>query len=81
MNPWSAEHWNLTAQGQYVVKHGLEAAHKKAIEAGTTLNGKPKVSEEAQQVIIKNFILTKRIGSTGGGIVGAGSSGSGPPEG
>lgn len=33
-NPWSQEHWNLTAQGAYVKKYGVEYAAKKAKAAG-----------------------------------------------
>lgn len=73
-NPWLPDEWNLTAQGQYVVQHGLEAAHKAAQAAGTTLNGRPRRTEH--EPIIKNFILTKRITQI---IGGKGYTGDGPP--
>lgn len=34
-NPWSDEHWSLTAQGAYANKFGLNSAHAKAKEAGS----------------------------------------------
>lgn len=34
-NPWSAEHWNLTEQGQVVKTHGIERANKMAAAAGS----------------------------------------------
>lgn len=36
-NPWSAEHWNLTAQGKYAQQHGEEKAKQMAKLAGVTL--------------------------------------------
>lgn len=42
-NPWSADNWNMTAQGAYVMQHGAEKAQQMAKLAGTTLGGpKPK---------------------------------------
>lgn len=32
-NPWLFENWNITAQGRYCAKHGLEVAQKAAEEA------------------------------------------------
>lgn len=46
-NPWSAEGWNLTAQGAYVREHGREKANEAAKAAGTTVGGgrpKPKAA-------------------------------------
>lgn len=34
-NPWSAEHWNLTAQGAYMRQHGREKAEKAAAAVGS----------------------------------------------
>lgn len=34
-NPWSDEHWSVTAQGAYAAKFGLNSAHAKAKEAGS----------------------------------------------
>lgn len=36
-NPWSAEHWNLTLQGQYLKEHGQEKAARVAKAAGSQL--------------------------------------------
>lgn len=36
-NPWSAEHWNLTAQGAYAKQHGQEKAEKAAAAAGSKI--------------------------------------------
>lgn len=34
-NPWSAKHWNLTKQGQYIVQHGEAKAEQMAKAAGS----------------------------------------------
>ncbi len=34
-NPWTAENWNMTLQGQYVKEHGIEKATAAAKAAGT----------------------------------------------
>lgn len=47
-NPWSAEGWNLTKQGQFLREHGAEKAEKMAKAAGTTIGGprpKPKAAK------------------------------------
>ncbi len=36
-NPWSKDGWNLTAQGQYVQKHGEERAKQAAASVGSAL--------------------------------------------
>lgn len=38
-NPFSAEHWNLTAQGAVIKSQGREAANRMAQAAGTTVGG------------------------------------------
>lgn len=38
-NPWAAENWNITAQGQYLQQHGKEKAEQMAKMAGTTVGG------------------------------------------
>lgn len=73
-NPWMPDQWNLTAQGQYVLEHGLVKAQEAAAEAGTTVGGKPKPSE--QRPIERHWILRKQNTSSGGGL---GSSGTGAP--
>ncbi len=43
-NPFSNDHWNVTAQGAIVNEHGLERARAMAKAAGTTVGGgRPKV--------------------------------------
>jgi hypothetical protein len=90
-NPWSAEHWNLTRQGQYIKKYGMEVAKTKARQAGATIGGpRPNVVGATGQFMPlprnRNFtVIIQRKGSNvtagGGGLVGAGSSGSGAPTG
>lgn len=85
-NPWTFANWNLTEQGQFVVKHGLVRAQAAAAEAGTRIGG-PKPSPANQpKVIERHWIIQKKVGTGGtggsgggGGLVGAGQSGSGPP--
>lgn len=88
-NPWSAEFWNLTRQGAYIKKYGMEVAKTKAREAGASvLGGKPPavppgpyqpIPKRNFTVIIQNKGTQAPVG--GGGLVGAGSSGSGAPTG
>lgn len=73
-NPWLPENWNLTAQGDYVKKYGVSVATRTAKLAGSSLGAlKPRTG-----VTVQNLTIIQRK-SFGGGIVGAGSSGSGPP--
>lgn len=85
-NPWSAEHWNLTKQGEYVKKYGLEVAKTKAKQAGTTLTAGRPVQPQRFAPLPRgsNYtVIVQRKGNivnvSGGGLVGAGSSGDGPP--
>lgn len=81
INPWTFANWNVTAQGRFVQQFGLEKAQAAAKEAGTVLGGARPVSHT--KTIVKHFIFKKVIERTsggGGGLVGAGSSGDGPPE-
>lgn len=42
-NPWSADGWNMTKQGQYLREHGREKAERMATAAGTSVGGpRPK---------------------------------------
>jgi len=76
-NPWAPENWNLTAQGEYVKKYGVSVAARKARQAGTTLGAlKPR---PVSTVLERHWIIQKG-GGGGGSIIGAGSSGDGPPE-
>lgn len=75
-NPWTTQFWNLTAQGDVVRQWGLVTAQRLASEAGTTVGG-PMPKEPNDRPIIRNYILTKRIGSQSSG--GKGYSGTGVP--
>jgi hypothetical protein len=77
-NPWSPDNWNLTAQGEYVKKYGVSVAARKARQAGTMLGAlKPR---PVSTVLERHWIIQKNGGGGGGSIIGAGSSGDGPPE-
>jgi hypothetical protein len=45
-NPWAKEFWNLTAQGRFLQKHGLEAARAAATEAGLDPDKQPGLKEQ-----------------------------------
>jgi hypothetical protein len=86
-NPWSAEFWNLTRQGQYIQKYGVEVAKTKAKQAGAKFGDlKPRahvgpfapIPQSNFTVIVQRKGLPAPVG--GGGLVGAGSSGNGAPE-
>jgi hypothetical protein len=75
-NPWSEEHWSITAQGAYVKQYGLSVAQRKARQAGVSI-GALKPASSGSRVIERQWILSKRIlGTSGGG----GSSSDGPPS-
>lgn len=46
LNPWSAEGWNMTKQGEYLRTHGREKAEAAARQAGTTLGGGPPAKKK-----------------------------------
>lgn len=78
-NPWMPDEWNLTTQGQFVKLYGEGRARVFAKVAGTTIGAlKPRPMPLGN----RTFILTKRLITTDsvGGIIGAGSSGEGPPD-
>lgn len=84
-NPWRHDQWNITTQGQFINRYGLPKAHEFAKLAGSKVgNTKPTIPGELTRVVEDNrtFIFNKRGGSGGGDtiIVGAGSSGEGPPD-
>lgn len=77
-NPWLAENWNVTAQGDYVKKYGVSVAVRTAKLAGSYLGAlKPNTPPTA---LYNNLVIIQRKSFGGGGIIGAGSSGDGPPE-
>lgn len=72
-NPWLATEFNVTRQGEFFRKYGAARAGQYA-ELARVANERDRPRVEA-----RTFILTRKIGG-GGGLVGAGSSGDGPPE-
>lgn len=101
-NPWSPQFWNLTKQGAYIKKYGVEVAKTKAKQAGTKLGAAPAVMPNPQYMPLPTsrnghhmtagrkftVIIQQKGGAAasggggggGGGLIGAGSSGTGPPE-
>lgn len=77
-NPWSADQWNVTTQGRFLQAYGRRRADQFAALAGTTVGG-PR-PDGAVRVERRTYIITRKIGGVGGGLVGAGSSGEGPPS-
>lgn len=74
-NPWSAEHWNLTRQGAYVRRYGIEVAKTKAREAGVTLFGsRPYPCNRPYTVIVqrRNIVADAPQGYAGDGPPDAG---------
>lgn len=74
-NPWSDEFWNLTEQGRYITRYGIEVAKTKARQAGTRLGAPRKripapdplrVLVQRKEPVIQNI----SIGSGGGGSSG-----------
>lgn len=45
-NPFSAENWNLTKQGELIRTHGMEKAKQLAALAGTTVGGKRPAAKQ-----------------------------------
>lgn len=78
-NPWAADAWNLTEQGAYIKKYGVEVAKRKARQAGTTLGALPP----REGPFYRHLTIIQKRGANitvgGGGLVGAGSSGDGDP--
>jgi hypothetical protein len=88
-NPWEAENWNLTRQGQFIAQHGLALANAFAANAGTAIGSlKPRgarvpglgvmpIPDRNFTVVVQRKGINAPVG--GGGLVGAGSSGDGDP--
>lgn len=78
-NPWSEENWNLTEQGRYITRFGIEVAKTKARQAGTKLGAPRKrvpVPDPLRVLVQRHQPIINNI-SIGNG--GEGSSGDGPP--
>lgn len=79
-NPWRADQWNITMQGQFVLRYGEAKGREFAKAAGVTF-GATKPASTGQPVIIhRNFILNKQIGTVGQSSGGYGWTGDGPPD-
>jgi len=81
-NPWSAEFWNLTAQGAYVKKYGVDLAKTKAREAGVTFGAAhPRVSAYSPLPRDRNFtVIVQRRNVGQQGPIPQGYTGDGPPD-
>jgi len=75
-NPWTAEFWSITAQGDYVKRYGLSVAQRTARLAGSFIGALKPKEPVPEKIIERQWILSKRIGGSGGIT---GSSGDGPP--
>ncbi len=75
-NPWDADTWNLTAQGQFSLRHGSAMADAFAKIAGTSVGAlKPSaVALPPVKVLIQKRVTNISVGGT------EGSSGDGPPS-
>lgn len=76
-NPWLAAEFNVTRQGEFLKRYGARRAEqfKSLAQAANAL---------APKTQYRTTIIVRKIGNTsggGGGLIGAGSSGDGPPEG
>lgn len=76
-NPWAPGEWNLTRQGEFVKLYGEGRARVFAKAAGTKIGA----LEPGKPIGPCTYIFTKRlVTADGGGLIGAGASGDGPPE-
>lgn len=75
-NPWLADQWNITKQGEFARRYGVAAARARAAEAGVTLGAtKPAETEPKPKRIESVRIVNKFLGGDGRGY-----DGDGPPE-
>lgn len=81
-NPWRPEQWNITTQGAFVVRYGVAKANEFAKAAGVNVGDlRPHDPNKPTRVVeVRNFLLGRRGGTSNSSIIGAGSSGDGPPE-
>lgn len=70
-NPWLATEFNVTRQGEFFVKYGAARAEQFAEVAR-------KANALLQPQQARTYVYTRKL-IGGGGVVGAGSSGNGPP--
>lgn len=78
-NPWAEEFWNLTRQGEFIKRHGVEVAKTKARAAGTRL-GAPRPTRFVHPLTV--LVQRRNIGGGDTNIVvngGRGFDGDGPP--
>jgi hypothetical protein len=62
MNPWSAADWNLTAQGQYIKRYGVEAGARLARSVGSSLGALKPVTAT---IINKVYVIRGKKGDKG----------------
>lgn len=77
-NPWSAEFWNITAQGEYVKTYGLSVAQRTARQAGVSIGALRPAVDPNIRIVERHWVLSRKIATSDG--AGGGSSGSGPPS-
>lgn len=78
-NPWSAEHWNLTRQGEYVKKYGVDLARTKAKQAGAVFgSGRPPAVLMPQPK--HTIIVQRRYYTDPNASLPRGYAGDGPPD-
>jgi hypothetical protein len=65
-NPWSAEHFNLTRQGDYIKKYGLEVAKTKAKQAGAKLGQFAVVPTAKANFTV--IVQRRNLGGNGSGV-------------
>ncbi|HEU0177347.1 MAG TPA: hypothetical protein VFV58_24040 [Blastocatellia bacterium] len=61
-NPWTRQFWNLTEQGRFLQKHGLERARAAATEAGLDPDRQPGLREEQKLSPLLNLHNVDAIG-------------------
>lgn len=84
-NPWRAEQWNITVQGAFVQRYGVAKANEFAKAAGVKVGDlRPHDPNKPIRVVeVRNFLIGRRgtnSDSSSASIIGAGTSGNGPPE-
>lgn len=60
-NPWSADHWNVTAQAAYLQAHGLARGEARARDAGTELGAKAPVTPATRRYLEGSFVFQREI--------------------
>lgn len=79
-NPWLPDQWNVTHQGEYVTRFGELLARARAAEASSFLGATRPAAEKPRPKVEHHTRIVNKTFISGGGGVGAGSSGDGPPN-